>query len=52
MANEKDMRVLGRRGARVVDEEETERVNGGVRTETKCSFVPSGSDGDFFLGEC
>jgi hypothetical protein len=52
MANAKENRVLGRRGARAVDEQELEHVNGGVRTETKCSFAPTGADGDFFLGEC
>lgn len=52
MANEKDMRVLGRRGARVVNEQELDLVNGGVQTETLCSFGPKGPDGDFKLGEC
>lgn len=52
MANEKDMRVLGRRGARVIDEQESDRVSGGVHTETVCTFGPKGLDGDVSLGEC
>lgn len=52
MASEKDLRVLGRRGARVVDQQELDRVSGGVHTETKCSFGPKGPDGDVQLGEC
>lgn len=53
MNKKKDNRVLGRRGARIVNEEETNVVNGGLRTLTKCSFDPqSGADGDQFTGDC
>lgn len=53
MTTEKDNRVLGRRGARIVNEREACRVNGGVGTETVCTFDPvTGPDGDFKLGEC
>lgn len=46
MANEKENRVLGRKGARVVNEQELEQVNGGVQTGTAfCSFGPKGPDG-------
>ena len=54
MANEKDNRVLSRRGARIVNEEETCHVNGGVRTTTLCTFnaITRLPDGDVALGEC
>lgn len=52
MANEKENRVLGRKGARVVNEQELDRINGGVHTETVCTFGPKGLDGDVSLGEC
>ena len=45
-------RVLIRQGARELDREETERVGGGLRTDTVCTFGPKGKDGDTFLGEC
>ncbi len=46
-------RVLGRRGARVIDDRETNLVNGGIQTETACSFDPQfGADGDQFTGDC
>jgi hypothetical protein len=46
-------RVLGRRGARLVTEVETTKVNGGIETETFCSFDPdAGPDGDQFTGDC
>jgi hypothetical protein len=46
-------RVLGRRGARDLDEHEIERVAGGLRTATKCSVTPAGAmDGDAFHSEC
>lgn len=45
MRNEKDNRVLGRTGARVVSEQELERVSGGIQTATAfCSFGPKGPD--------
>jgi len=46
-------RVLIRRGARDLSEEEMERVGGGLRTATFCSINRLGQrDGDTFLGEC
>ena len=45
-------RVLARKGARELNEQEIERVTGGVRTTTVCTFGPKGKDGDTFLGEC
>ena len=47
-------RVLIRQGARELNEEEVERVGGGLRlpTDTVCTFGPKGQDGDTFLGEC
>jgi hypothetical protein len=45
MAKEKDNRVLGRKGARVVSEQELGRVSGGLQTATAfCSFGPKGPD--------
>lgn len=46
-------RVLARRGARDLDEQEVEQVAGGLRTVTKCSVTPAGAfDGDTFHSEC
>jgi hypothetical protein len=45
-----DNRVLGRKGARELTGQETERIHGAVRTETKCSFYDGKLDGD--TGEC
>ena len=46
-------RVLARRGARDLDEDEIQRVAGGLRTATKCSVTPAGAlDGDTFHSEC
>lgn len=46
-------RVLSRRGARIVTEDETTQVNGGYQTETACTFDPDiGPDGDQFTGDC
>lgn len=52
--SEKEKRVLGRRGARVVTEIETTAVSGGIATETLCSIGRNGSslDGDLFTGDC
>jgi hypothetical protein len=54
MKNSTDNRVLGRRGARIVTEDETTVVSAAaLATKTKCSFVPSsGADGDQFTGDC
>lgn len=52
MKNLNDNRVLGRRGARMITEDETSAVNGGIMTETKCSFGPTGVDGDLHTGDC
>jgi hypothetical protein len=44
-------RVLARKGARDVTEQEVEQVCGGIRTATKCSLTAAGTlDGD--LHEC
>ena len=45
-------RVLIRKGARELNAEEVERVSGGLRTATVCTFGPKGRDGDTFFGEC
>ena len=46
-------RVLARRGARDLDENELVQVAGGLRTATKCSVTPAGAlDGDTFHSEC
>jgi hypothetical protein len=46
-------RVLVRRGARDMTEQEVEKVCGGLRTATKCSVTPAGAiDGDTFHSEC
>lgn len=52
MTKKKDNRVLGRRGARIVTENEISLVNGGFETETACSIGPKGPDGDLFTGDC
>ena len=48
-------RVLVRRGARSLNEEEISRVGGGLPTDTVCT-VPStacpNKDGDASIGEC
>lgn len=48
--SQQDNRVLGRRGARHLSEEEATAVNGGFGTLTVCSIGPKGPDGD--LHEC
>jgi len=48
-------RVLIRRGARALSEQEVEHVGGGIRTATLCTAPTSknGSlDGDTFMSEC
>lgn len=52
MNNQKENRVLGRSGARLVTEDEVSVVNGGLMTETACSIGPRGPDGDQFTGDC
>jgi hypothetical protein len=48
-------RVLARKGARSLSEEEIQSVSGGIHTETACT-VPTSScrnkDGDASIGEC
>jgi hypothetical protein len=48
-------RVLVRRGARSLNQEEIERVGGGISTTTLCT-VPTttcpNKDGDASIGEC
>jgi hypothetical protein len=48
-------RVLVRRGARSLNEEEIARVSGGLNTETVCTVpttVCPNKDGDASIGEC
>jgi hypothetical protein len=46
-------RVLIRQGARELNREETERVNGGIRTATACTIDANRHlDGDASIGEC
>jgi hypothetical protein len=46
-------RVLARRGARDLNEQEVAMVAGGLRTATKCSVTVGGAlDGDAFHSEC
>ena len=48
-------RVLLRRGARALSEQEVEHVGGGIRTATLCTAPTSknaSADGDTFLSEC
>ena len=48
-------RVLARKGARDLNEQEVEHVGGGIRTATLCTAPTSknGSlDGDTFMSEC
>ena len=53
MSNQEDNRVLSRRGARIITENETSKVNGGLQTETFCTFEPGyGADGDVFTNDC
>jgi len=51
--NDQD-RVLMRKGARELTEEEVARVPAGLGTKTKCTFAPQvgGRDGDAQIGEC
>lgn len=52
MKDQTNNRVLGRLGARLLNEEEMNCVSGASGTTTKCSFDPRTGlhDGDF--GEC
>jgi len=46
-------RVLLRRGARALNEQEVAMVAGGLRTLTACTFAAAGTaDGDTFHSEC
>jgi hypothetical protein len=48
-------RVLLRRGARALSEQEVEHVGGGIRTATLCTAPTSANaraDGDTFNSEC
>jgi len=48
-------RVLLRRGARALSEQEVEHVGGGIRTATLCTASTSkqaSADGDTFNSEC
>ena len=52
MNSQRENRVLGRRGARLMNEDEIAAVTGGIMTETKCSIGPKGPDGDLHTGDC
>lgn len=52
MKNQTDNRVLGRKGARLLSEEEMKSVIGAAGTTTKCSFNPRTGQHDGDLGEC
>lgn len=46
-------RVLVRKGARELSEQEANRVSGSLGTLTACTFDPRfGADGDVRIGEC
>jgi hypothetical protein len=46
-------RVLARKGARDLNEQEVAMVAGGLRTLTACTFAAAGTaDGDTFHSEC
>ena len=46
-------RVLLRRGARALSEQEVALVSGGIRTATLCTASAThGADGDTFMSEC
>ncbi|MBZ5506485.1 MAG: hypothetical protein LAO78_13585 [Acidobacteriia bacterium] len=49
---DQDNRVLTRRGARELNEQEVQKVSGGIRTLTLCTNEGGVRDGDTFLGEC
>jgi hypothetical protein len=40
MSNQQDNRVLSRQGARELNEQETEYVNGAIRAINKCTWNP------------
>jgi len=50
MSYKKPERVLSRRAARELSQEEIQGVGGALRTLTLCSFGPKGPDGD--INEC
>jgi hypothetical protein len=52
--HEDNNRVLCRNGARELTEQETDRINGGLRTLTPCTIGPGPHhrDGDASIGEC
>ena len=46
-------RVLARKGARALSEQEVAYVSGGIRTATLCTASAThGADGDTFMSEC
>ncbi|HEU4416497.1 MAG TPA: hypothetical protein VFT65_17035 [Candidatus Angelobacter sp.] len=49
---DQENRVLSRKGARELNEQEVEIVSGGLRTLTACTIAVTGADGDVFLHEC
>lgn len=51
--NNENSRVLVRKGARELSEQEVETVSGSIHTLTACTFDPQfGADGDARIGEC
>ena len=52
MKSQTKKRVLSRIGARLLNQQEVERVSGGVHTETLCSFNPVTRQADGDVGEC
>ena len=50
MSDKKSERVLSRRAARELSQEEIQGVGGALRTLTLCSIGPKGKDGD--INEC
>ena len=47
-------RVLARKGARKLTNEEMDHVGGSIQTDTACTwdFKRGAADGDAFIGEC
>jgi hypothetical protein len=52
MTNQNDNRVLVRRGARFLTNEEIGNVNGGARTGARCSFDPKTGNLDGPIADC
>ena len=50
--NQETKRVLGRTGARELTPKELEYVNGGIHTNTVCTFDAKAKQADGDVGEC